>query len=358
MFNKRVLDLNPYVVSKRYAGRHEGSWLFLDWNETTYPVPEPIKDRLRDAVDRGLGVSYPDGDCEQVSKEIGEFVGLSPENILVFNGSDSALKDCIECLLDPGDVVCIVEPEYSQINTYVQMASGILEGLRFTNPMNLSIEDLKEVIKDKKVLYLSNPSNPTGRYLNRSEIKIILDVGICLLLDEAYVEFAQESLADLVLEYKNLFIFRTFSKAFGLAGLRLGYLISDKENVKVLKKNRNSKEINSFAQIAAVEALRNFDIYEKRIKEITKERESFLDFINGLHVSIRAFDSMANFVIIKTEHMAELLGWLENCHILIRDRRGMYFMEDCARISIGTPTEMDRAKLAIQTFFTQLRNSR
>ena len=357
MFNKRVLDLSPYVVSKRYEGRHEGSWLFLDWNETTYPVPERIKDRLRDAVDRGLGGSYPDGDCEQVSREISRFVGLLPENILVFNGSDSALKDCIECLLNPGDVVCVVEPEYSQINTYVQMASGILEGLRFKNPMDLSIEDIKEAIKDKKVLYLSNPSNPTGRYLNRSEIKSLLDEGICLLLDEAYVEFAQESLADLVLEYKNLFIFRTFSKAFGLAGLRLGYLISDKENIKILKKNRNSKEINSFAQIAAIEALRNFNIYEDRINEITKERESFLDFINSLHANIRAFDSMANFVIIKTKHMDELLVWLENSHILIRDRRGMYFMDDCARISIGTPSEMHRVKLTIQTFFNQLGSS-
>lgn len=351
MFNKRVIELSPYVVSKRYVGRHEGEWLLLDWNETTYPIPECIKEVLRDAVDRGLGVSYPDGDCEQVSQEIASFVHLNPENILVFNGSDSALKDCIECLLNPGDEVCIIEPEYSQINTYVQMASGVIEGLRFSNPMNLNIEELLKVIQKKKVFYLSNPSNPTGRYLSRHEIKKILDAGVCLLLDEAYVEFAPESLADLVLEYKNLFIFRTFSKAFGLAGLRLGYLISNSKNINVLKKNRNSKEINSFAQIAAIEALRNFHIYKKRIEEIKVQRELFLEFINSLGNQIIAYDSMANFIVIKTPFLAELLQWLEGNKILIRDRRGMYFMDDSARVSIGTPSEMNRLSEAIATFY-------
>jgi histidinol-phosphate aminotransferase len=354
MFNKRVLDLSPYIVSKRYDGRHEGTWLFLDWNETTYPVPDCIKSKLKIAIDSGLGVSYPDGDCEGVSEEIGKFIKLPSENILVFNGSDSALKDCIECLLNPGESVCVVEPEYSQINTYIQMASGVLEGLRFPDPMNLSVDLIIKQLTGKKVLYISNPSNPTGRYLDRTEIIKILDAGVCLLLDEAYVEFAPESLADLTLKYKNLFLFRTFSKAFGLAGLRLGYLVSDAENIKILKKNRNGKEINSFAQIAVLEALRNFDIYKKRIKEIINEREAFCDFINNLHPSIQAFDSMANFVIIKTLHMTSLLKWLEENHILIRDRRGMYFMDDSARVSIGTPEQMNRLKLTIASFFSAM----
>lgn len=351
IFNQRAIQLQPYVVSKRFEGRHDGDWLFLDWNETSYELPLSVKEKLKDAIDQGLGVSYPDGDRDDVYSALQQFTDVPVQNILVFNGSDSALKDCIECLLDPGDEISVVEPEYSQINTYIQMAAGKLDRIRFPNPFEFSVEDLLSCLKDKKILYFSNPSNPTGRYLSKCEIKKILDTGICLLLDEAYVEFAPESCADLVQSYRNLFVFRTFSKAFGLAGLRLGYVLSHEENVEILKKNRNSKEINSFAQIAVVEALRNLEIYKVRITEIIAVREKFFEAINSFGPSVRAFRSMGNFVLIKTPRLSELLGYLEENKILIRDRRGMYFMDECARISIGTPEQMRRLTILMQKFF-------
>ncbi len=351
IFNQRAIQLQPYVVSKRFEGRHDGDWLFLDWNETTYELPISIKEKLKNAIDHGLGVSYPDGDRDDVQSALHQFTGVPVQNILVFNGSDSALKDCIECLLDPGDEISVVEPEYSQINTYIQIAAGKLDRIKLPNPFEFSIGDLTSCLKGKKTLYLSNPSNPTGRYLSKFEIKKLLDTGICLLLDEAYVEFAPESCADLVQSYRNLFVFRTFSKAFGLAGLRLGYLLSHEENIAVLRKNRNSKEINAFAQIAVIEALRNLDIYKTRINEIIAVREKFVMTINSLFPSVRAFKSMGNFVVIKTPRLTELLKYLEEHKILIRDRRGMYFMEECARISIGTPEQMRRLTTVLQKFF-------
>jgi histidinol-phosphate aminotransferase len=352
IFNQRAIQLQPYVVSKRFEGRHDGEWLFLDWNETTYELPVSVKEKLKDAIDRGLGVSYPDGDRDDVHSALHQFTGVPLQNILVFNGSDSALKDCIECLLDPGDEISVVEPEYSQINTYIQMAAGKLDRIKFPNPFEVTIEDLIFRLKGKKTLYLSNPSNPTGRYLSKFEIKKLLDTGICLLLDEAYVEFAPESCANLVQSYRNLFVFRTFSKAFGMAGLRLGYVLSHEENIEILRKNRNSKEINSFAQIAVVEALKNLDIYKNRIKEIIEVREQFVAAINTYGSSVRAFKSMGNFVLIKSSRLTELLRYLEDNKILIRDRRGMYFMDECARISIGTPEQMRRVTILMQKFFT------
>jgi histidinol-phosphate/aromatic aminotransferase/cobyric acid decarboxylase-like protein len=117
MFNQRAIHLEPYVVSKRFDGRNDGDWLFLDWNESTYELPSSVKLKLKDAIDRGLGVSYPDGDCDLVNEALQQFTGVPARNILVFNGSDSALKDCIECLLDPGDEISVIDPEYSQVNT-------------------------------------------------------------------------------------------------------------------------------------------------------------------------------------------------------------------------------------------------
>lgn len=354
IFNKRAIELEPYIVSKRYEGFNDDKWLFLDWNETTYELPMCVKDRLKEEIDKGLGVRYPDGDSDAVLKELEKFTGVDASSILVFNGADSALKDCIECLLDPGDALSIIEPEYSQINTYVQMASSVLDRLRFDNPFNLSIDKVLVELKGKKILYLSNPANPTGRYLPKNDIIKILDSGICLLLDEAYVEFALESCSDLVYKYENLFIFRTFSKAFGMAGLRFGYLLTHANNIDILRKNRNSKELNSFSQVAVVEALRNYSIYNLRIKEINEQRDLFIKNVNLINSRIQAYASMANFVVIKTADIGVLLKRLEENYILIRDRRGMYFMDDCARVSIGKPDEMSRVLKILTDFYIYL----
>lgn len=353
MFSKRALNLEPYTISKRFEGRHDGDWLFLDWNETTYEMPSSIKETLKEAIDSGIGVAYPDGDRDDVLDSIARFVGVDKDNLLVFNGSDSALKDCIECIVDPGDKVSIIEPEYSQIKTYVQIASAELDRIIFDNPFDLKSDDLLSRIESKKVLYLSNPSNPTGRIFSKSNIIDILETGVCLLLDEAYVEFADDSCVDLTYDYSNLIVFRTFSKAFGLAGLRLGYVVSDKKNIAVLKKNRNSKEINAFAQIAVIQALKNFSVYAKRINEIKIQRDLFVEFIQNLGEDIIAYKSNANFVVLRSPALSNLLHHLEENRILVRDRRGMHYMDNCARVSIGTPTEMKRVKDAISRFFSK-----
>lgn len=355
MFNKRAVQLQPYVVSKRFKGTHNGNWLFLDWNETTYELLPSIKQKLKEAIDEGIVVSYPDGDRDDVLVAISEFTKVPVEDILVFNGSDSALKDCIQCLLDPKDEISVIEPEYSQINTYVQMADAKLDRIKLKNPFEFSIEELLDTLKEKKIIYLSNPSNPTGRYLSKREIIKILDTGIYLLLDEAYVEFAPESCAELVEKYKSLLIFRTFSKAFGLAGLRLGYVLSHSENINILKKNRNSKEINALANIAVKEALNSLEIYRSRIKEIIDTRDAFIAAVNQLDQRICAFGSMANFVLVKTSYLTELISYLEGNKILIRDRRGMYLMDDCARISVGTPDQMKMVINLLNDFFKNLR---
>lgn len=354
MFNKRAKELQPYIVSSRFKSFHNEEWLFLDWNETTYELLPNIKQKLKDAIDESVVVSYPDGDRGDVLDAIRDFTNVPVEDILVFNGSDSALKDCIQCLLDLEDDISVVEPEYSQINTFVQMAGAKLDRIKLENPFEFRIEDLIDSLKGKKFLYISNPSNPTGRYLLKKEIIKILDTGVCLLLDEAYIEFAPESCAELVEEYKNLIIFRTFSKAFGLAGLRLGYILSHSDNINVIKKYRNSKEINALANIAVKEALYSLEIYQTRIKEIIDTRDAFITAVNQLDKRIFAFNSMANFVLIKTPHLSELISYLEGNKVLIRDRRGMYLLDDCARVSIGTPQQMNFFKNLLIEFFKNL----
>jgi histidinol-phosphate aminotransferase len=271
--------------------------------------------------------------------------------VLVFNGSDAALRNCFECLISDGTNVNVIEPEYNQINTFVHMSGGQIQSILLDDPFNLNVIELLQYLNKDDILYISNPSNPTGRLLSRSDILQLLDAGIVLCLDEAYIEFASPSSSELVEEYANLFVFRTFSKAFGLAGARLGYILSHSQNINLLAKNRNSKDINAFSQIAVLEALKNIDIFYDRINTTISERNSFVNFINSLDSDITARNTHANFVLLKSPRINEFLDYLFKDKILIRDRQGMHKMELTARLTIGTPNQMVKLKKSISKFF-------
>ena len=351
MFNRKIHQLVPYKISKRFENKDKDDWIFLDWNESTFELPEEIKKSLIDSIKNNTGVSYPDGDDFKLQDELSKFAGVKNENVLVFNGSDSALRNCFECLISDGKKVNVIEPEYNQINTFVHMSGGEIQSILLDDPFNLNVKELTNHLNKGDILYTSNPSNPTGRLLSRNEVLQLLDAEIVLCLDEAYIEFVNLSSSELVQEYKNLFVFRTFSKAFGLAGARLGYILSHSENIKLLAKNRNSKDINAYSQIAVLEALKNIDIFYERINIVIKERNSFIDFINNLDSDITARNTNANFVLLTSPRINEILDYLLKDKILIRDRQGMHKMELTARVTIGTPNQMERLKKSISEFF-------
>lgn len=350
MFNEKILKLTPYAVSDRFTIEDPHEWLFLDWNETNYALAQQIQDRMLIAIKNGAGVRYADGDDRILNSAIAEFTNVSEDNILVYNGSDSALNNVFAATVDNDDEIAVVEPEYNQINTFVHMSGGSVASIFLDEPYKIDINELIKKIKDKKGIYLSNPSNPTGRLLTKAEIAKLLDTNVMVLLDEAYVEFCKESCSELVNQYTNLFIFRTFSKAFGLAGTRLGYVISHPQNIKTLAKSRNNKEINIFAQTACLEALGLQSMYESRINEIILEREKFRSFINKECKGFSARPSNTNFVVVESERIGHLFDHLLKNKIMIRDRRGMYKMDKSVRVTIGTPEEMRLVKSVIKRF--------
>ena len=353
IFNKEAINLEPYLLSKRFKLSDDNEeWTFLDWNESNFELLDSIKTKIKKAVDQNVGVRYPDGDCPQLLNSIQDYLDVSSSNILVYNGSDCALNSVFSCTLNNTSVVSILEPEYSQIRTFVQITGASINSIKMDNPYEIGIEDLLLNLENKAMLYLSNPNNPTGRFFSKKEIIKILDKGIILFLDEAYVEFAPESCVDLVREYRNLFVFRTFSKGFGLAGFRLGYVVTHVQNINVLQKYRNSKEINAMAQIAAKEALNELVLYKQRFLQIIDIREEFMGKVNDSGFKIVAFPSSANFVVIQTPNLQGLIECLEFNKIMIRDRRGMHNMDNSARISIGTREQMERLLKLILMFMS------
>jgi histidinol-phosphate aminotransferase len=348
-FNERTQSIKPYVLSKRFDLTESDKAVPLDWNESLFGPSDRVRRDVIDYISKASFNIYPDGDSPELLNELTGYTGAESEQILTFNGSDSALHDCIFSLLSNNDKVLVVEPEYNQVDIFIHMAGAVKVSYFADDIFNLDIKDLSSFItrNECKVVYLSNPSNPVGRCLDEFFIRGILDTGVFLLLDEAYVQYTDGDCLGLINEYSNLIIFRTFSKAMALAGLRLGYICSNRENILMVKKIRNPKEINQISQIAAISVLRHRDDLLDQIKEMKLVKRNFIENVNGFDKNILVRDTHTNFVLITCTRIQEIISALQSQGIIVRDRSSMYQLQNTARITIGRSEQMNRVAATI-----------
>jgi histidinol-phosphate aminotransferase len=342
LFNKKTNELKPYLVSER-NNKDEEDWLLLDWNESTYFIDTSVKEKLIDFINDGKLNLYGDVDCNLLKKSLSNILSIDETCITFFNGSDSALNVCFESILEVGDEVLTIEPEYSQVDTFIKMKGGIKSSFLLSKIGKPSIDELDLYLKGKKVFYFSNPNNPIGFCFSEMEIEklLISNPLVMFFVDEAYFEFCDSSVFNLISKYSNLIIFRTFSKAFGLAGIRLGYVISNQNNISMINKVRNGKEVNTLAQLAALNVLKHYEVVEERIKEVILTRDWFSNEVSKLSGFV-VFPSSANFLLISHEGCSFIISALRDCRILVRDRSSMHLLTNCFRITIGKRLEMER----------------
>ncbi len=341
IFNKRTNELKPYLVSSRSINSDE-DWLVLDWNESTNKIDNYLKDSISKFINKGELNLYGDVDCTRLKEDLRSTLGIKESYVTFFNGSDSALNICFESILNEGDEVLTIEPEYSQVGTFIHMKGGVKTSFFLRSIDKPSIDDLNISLKGKKIFYFSNPNNPIGFSFNNKEIECMLisNPTVVFFVDEAYYEFSKNSALDLVSNYPNLIIFRTFSKAFGLAGIRLGYIISNPNNIEVINKIRNGKEVSSIAQLAASSILQNYSSVIQRVDDLIVARNWFFDQLNKL-TEYEVFPSSANFLLLRHPKSKEIIFSLNQHKILVRDRSSMHLLENCFRITIGTKKEME-----------------
>tara|TARA_A100001037_G_C14960367_1_gene549096 strand:- start:157 stop:822 length:666 start_codon:yes stop_codon:yes gene_type:complete len=191
------------------------------------------------------------------------------------------------------------------------------------------------------VVYLVNPNNPTGKLLAVDEIEKLLKTypDTLFIVDEAYYEFAKQSCSHLVVSHKNLIVTRTFSKAFGLASVRLGYCMAHPDTLLHLRKIRNGKAVNALGQLCGIAALDDLDYLDSRIDEMNDAKKFFVD---NLPHEYYAVDSQTNFVLLKTPDSKKLLNKMKDNKILIRDRSSFDNLENCVRITIGSKKQIIR----------------
>jgi histidinol-phosphate aminotransferase len=331
----------PYPLAGEY-GRRRGL-INLASNESPFGPSPLVLRALREALP-SVGF-YPDPRSEDLRRAVGRYVGLSGEEVLLGNGSDELMDLLCRALLDPGDRVLLPLPSFSFYETGVRLSGGI--PLFYTGrELEWEPGELISLCGKAKMVFLGRPNNPTGSCLLEEAVEGMLKKGAVVVVDEAYVEFSSKgSLARRVRGEENLVVLRTFSKAFGLAGLRVGYLLAGPELVSAMERLRQPFSVNRLAQVAALAALRDRGYLRRVVGEVRRERERLREGL--LRLGLRVLPSEANFLMANTSPLGltapELCRELHTRGILIRDLspfRGAG--REWVRITVGRKEENER----------------
>jgi len=331
---KAVMEMQAYNPPN---SDREGT-LRLDFNENTIGCSDNVIKSLR-KIGKDKLSTYPE--YTKLRKELAKYYKVKAYEIIATNGTDEAIKTIIETYIEKGkDEIIIPVPTYAMFKFYAQLNEAVIKEIDYNGDLSFPIDQVLNAINDKtKIIVLVNPNNPTGTSIDaKSIIKIIEKAkgyNSIVLIDEAYYQFCGKTSIPLIKKYNNIFITQTFSKAFGLAGLRLGYVISNKNNIKIIQKALSPYSVNIVAVICASTALKNTNYIKKYVTEIRTSKKILYKELSKL--GIKYYKSDANFVLVKIgSKSAEFCNKLRKKGILVRNRSGDKLLDGCVRITLGT----------------------
>jgi histidinol-phosphate aminotransferase len=332
-----VEALRPYPVVGQEALRLDDpdTALKLDWNESTRRPSAAIVEAV-EAYLHGMPMNwYPDVAATALTESLVEYVGAPAECVLSFNGSDGALEYVCRAYVEPGDRVVMVAPTYDNFRVYVEGVGGRVEQFHYQDPVTPNLDELLALPGDVKLIYFVSPNNPTGTVYPVDVVRELLDAHpqTLFVADEAYHEFCGESLTGLITEYPNLLVSRTFSKAFGLAGFRIGYVVAHPSVIGILNRIRVGKSVNALAQVAAVAALENVQDMKEYVADCRWGAALLQKGLRELGLS--TIPTPANFIIVRTPDPAGLVDALRKERVYIRNLGHLPGLEGCVRVTVG-----------------------
>jgi histidinol-phosphate aminotransferase len=322
-----IRNLKPYSSARsEFSGTAS---VFLDANENSYGSP------LTKWYNR-----YPDPLQWDLKKKIAGIKSVEAEKILLGNGSDECIDLVIRAFCDPQrDKIVICPPTYGMYEVYARINDVIVTEVPLSPDFQLNLEGIEAAIDERtKVIFLCSPNNPTGNSLDREDIEVVLNNfdGI-VVVDEAYINYSRyRSFATELADYPNLVVMQTFSKAWGLAALRLGMTFASPEIVKVLNTIKPPYNINAATQELALKALDNLEAVNEMIRETVRERADLVQSLLSLPFVKTVYPSDANFVLVKMENATAVYEYLKTKGIIVRNRSTVALCEDSLRITVGT----------------------
>lgn len=339
-----LTSFSPYSVT------YSPELIKLDANENPFELPDEVKEKIKSEFMKLPIKVYPDPTVLKLRTSIASFLdieGLDERHIAVGNGSDEILQYIFIAFLNKNDLVMYPNLSFEMFSVFSQIVGVKDVRLELNESLELEISSLVNAIHlyRPKLLLLCRPNNPTGWAMSKEDVLIILEeskrIDTLVVIDEAYGEFMGESLAYLVKDYDNLIVLKTFSKAFSLAGLRLGYAISSEEVIKDLMSVKLPYNVNAFSQMVGRIVLEYKDIILSKVKFIVNERDRVYNRLLNLN-KVKVFPSSANFLFFYCEEK-DLADKLLSYGIKIRRFEPKhYLLKDAYRVTIGKKEENDK----------------
>jgi histidinol-phosphate aminotransferase len=337
--------VEPLDILASRLGIPEDRIAKLDGNENPYGPSPRVREALAGFTHYHI---YPDPEQRRVREAIAEYVGATPEQIVVGNGSDELLDLTGRLFLSPGDRVVNAPPTFG-IYEFVTRTYGadVVEAPR-REDFALDVDAAERALAaGAKLMFLASPNNPTGNAASAAELERLLAHGAALVVDEAYAEFAGDSFAPLVTQRDNLIVVRTFSKWAGLAGLRAGYGVFPAAVAETIRKIKMPYNMNVAAQAAVLASLEDRAALSENVRKIVGERERMAKALAAFPW-LRVYPSRANFLLCQVDGRSatEVQAELRRRGVLVRhfDSTGV---RGCLRISVGRPQDTDRLVAAL-----------
>jgi histidinol-phosphate aminotransferase len=333
LVRENVLNLTPYSSARdEFSGK---TGIFLDANENPY----------------GSLNRYPDPYQRELKKKISEVKGIREEKIFLGNGSDEIIDLILRIFCNPGaDKMLTFTPTYGMYEVSAAINDLSVIKIPLDTDFQIDVQKAGKYFSDPKlkIVFICSPNNPTSNSMKYEEVVRLLTAfnGI-VIIDEAYIDFSEQaSFTKLLDKYSNLIVMQTFSKAFGLASVRVGMAFCSEEIVSLFNKMKPPYNISSINQLAVLKKLEHLEEYKKQVLMIRSERERLASLLGKIKLAEKVFPSDANFLLVKVKDANKLYHILVEDNIIVRNRTSV--IENCLRITVGKKSENNQLIKALK----------